>query len=200
MNKKIVNISAIVFLIVVLCSFQYAFGGISEFQDHISKSLMLARCVVNQQLEKQHIYAVFYDVDGDTVEILKECRPISLRLVGINTPETVDPRKPVQCYGPEASAEAKKLLTGKNIRIEMDPASGTYDKYGRTLAYIYLLDPKTGAYSWFYNEFMIEQGFAYEYTYFNIKYEYQTEFKQVQAEAKENQRGLWSPSTCNGKL
>ena len=115
----------------------------------------------------------------------------TLRLIGIDTPETVDPRKPVQCFGKEASNKAKELLTGKKVRIEMDGSQGERDKYGRLLAYIYRED------GLFYNKYMIAQGYAHEYTYDTL-YKYQAEFKAAQKEAQDNQRGLWNPATCNG--
>lgn len=136
-------------------------------------------------------YSVSSVVDGDTLKINKDGSIITLRLIGIDTPETVDPRKPVQCFGKEASNKAKELLTGKKVRIETDSTQDTLDKYGRTLAYIYRED------GLFYNKYMIEQGYAHEYTY-NTPYKYQTEFKNAQKLAQTNLLGLWSPNTCNG--
>jgi endonuclease YncB( thermonuclease family) len=115
----------------------------------------------------------------------------TLRLIGMDTPETVDPRKPVQCFGKEASNKAKELLVGTKVRLEKDSTQGELDKYGRTLAYVYRED------GLFYNKHMIEQGYAHEYTY-NTPYKYQAEFKAAQKSAQENQRGLWSSTTCNG--
>lgn len=136
-------------------------------------------------------YSVTDVVDGDTVKISMNGTITTLRLIGMDTPETVDPRKPVQCFGKEASNKAKELLLGKKVRLEMDSSQGTLDKYGRTLAYIYRDD------GLFYNKYMIEQGYAHEYTY-NTPYKYQAEFKAAQKTAQTNQAGLWSPSTCNG--
>jgi micrococcal nuclease len=59
-----------------------------------------------------------------------------VRLLGIDTPETVDPRRPVGCFGPEASAYTKHLLTGRRVRLEYDRVRR--DRYGRALAYVYL--------------------------------------------------------------
>lgn len=136
-------------------------------------------------------YAVTSVVDGDTVKVNINGTVETLRLIGMDTPETVDPRKPVQCFGKEASNKAKELLIGTKVRLEKDPTQGELDKYGRTLAYIYRED------GLFYNKYMIEQGYAHEYTY-NTPYKYQAEFKAAQKSAQENLRGLWSPSTCNG--
>jgi micrococcal nuclease len=127
----------------------------------------------------------------DTIKINMNGKTETLRLIGIDTPETVDPRKPVQCFGKEASNKAKELLSGKKVRIELDPTQGERDKYDRLLAYVYRDD------GLFYNKYMIEQGYAHEYTY-NTPYKYQAEFKAAQKSAQANQAGLWSPTTCNG--
>lgn len=136
-------------------------------------------------------YPVTSVVDGDTIKVNINGTVETLRLIGMDTPETVDPRKPVQCFGKEASNKAKELLIGTKVRLEKDPTQGELDKYGRTLAYIYRED------GLFYNKYMIEQGYAHEYTY-NTPYKYQAEFKVAQKSAQENLRGLWSSSTCNG--
>jgi endonuclease YncB( thermonuclease family) len=136
-------------------------------------------------------YSVVEVVDGDTVKLNINGTTETLRLIGLDTPETVDPRKPVQCFGKEASNKGKELLTGKKVRIEEDPTQGKSDKYNRILAYIYT---ENGI---LYNKYMIEQGYAHEYTY-NTAYKYQTEFKEAQRLAQQNQLGLWSPNTCNG--
>lgn len=135
-------------------------------------------------------YSVVGIVDGDTIKISMNGREETLRLIGMDTPETVDPRKPVQCFGKEASTRAKALLAGTNVRIEADATQDTRDKYGRLLVYVYRDD------GLFYNKYMIEQGYAREYTY-DTPYKYQAEFKAAQRLAQDNQRGLWSPDTCN---
>ncbi len=136
-------------------------------------------------------YSVTEVVDGDTIKINIGGITTTLRLIGLDTPETLDPRKPVQCFGKEASNKAKELLSGKKVRIEKDSTQGELDKYGRTLAYVYRED------NLFYNKYMIEQGYAHEYTY-NTPYKYQADFKVAEKSARENQKGLWSPNTCNG--
>ena len=131
-------------------------------------------------------YSISSVVDGDTVKVNIAGTVTTLRLIGMDTPETVDPRKPVQCFGKEASNKAKELLIGNKVRIEKDSSQGEFDKYGRTLAYIYRED------GLFYNKYMIEQGYAHEYTY-GTPYKYQAEFKAAQKSAQTNLRGLWSP-------
>ena len=131
-------------------------------------------------------------VDGDTLDVILNGKKQKVRLIGINTPETVDPRKPVQCFGKEASNHAKELLSGKTIYLESDPTQDDTDKYKRLLRYVWL-DAETNV-----NKEMIADGYACEYTY-DIPYKYQIGFKQAQQEAENAGRGLWSASTCGGK-
>lgn len=138
-----------------------------------------------------NLYSVFSVVDGDTIKVNIDGKTETLRLIGIDTPETLDPRKPVQCFGKEASDKAKQLLIGQKVRLAQDSSQGERDKYNRLLAYVYRDD------GLFYNKYMIEEGYAHEYTY-HLPYMYQVEFKAAQKSAMENLKGLWSPTTCNG--
>ncbi|MEV1294474.1 thermonuclease family protein [Pseudonocardia sp. NPDC049635] len=76
-------------------------------------------------------------VDGDTVK-LDDGRTV--RVLGIDTPETVHPSKPVECWGPEATAFAEALLLGKQVRVATDSSQDTTDRYDRTLAELLLPD------------------------------------------------------------
>ncbi|HEY8368526.1 MAG TPA: thermonuclease family protein [Thermodesulfobacteriota bacterium] len=129
-------------------------------------------------------------VDGDTVDVQLGGRRERLRLIGLNTPETVDPRRPVECFGREASAKAKALLpAGTRVYVEQDPQQGQRDRYGRLLAYLILPDGRNFA------EVMIADGYGFEYTY-RLPYRYQERFRAAQARARAEQRGLWAPSAC----
>lgn len=132
-----------------------------------------------------------YVVDGDTIKVLMNGNTETIRLIGIDTPEVVDPRKPVQCFGREASNKAKEILNNKTVYLESDPTQGERDKYQRLLRYVWLEDNTN------FNKLMISEGYAHEYTY-AVPYKYQTEFKQAEKEAETNNKGLWSPNTCNG--
>ena len=80
---------------------------------------------------------VVHAVDGDTIIVDVGGRTEKVRILGADTPETVDPRKPVQCYGPEASAHTKmRLPPGTHVSLETDAEKR--DKYGRLLAYVYV--------------------------------------------------------------
>lgn len=117
-------------------------------------------------------------VDGDTIEIEGGEK---IRYIGIDTPETVDPRKPVQCFGIEASKKNKELVEGKTVRLEKDITDR--DKYSRLLRYVWVGDL-------FINLELVKQGFASSYSYPpDIKY--QKEFLAAETEAREAERGLW---------
>ena len=131
-------------------------------------------------------------VDGDTLDVQLGGEEVRLRLIGMNTPESVDPRRPVECYGLEASARAKELLAGQAVYLEPDPSQDERDRYGRLLRYVWLEDGRL------FNLEMIAQGYAYEYTY-ESKYKYQAEFRAAQERAQATRAGLWSPETCNGE-
>lgn len=135
------------------------------------------------------VYKVLKVVDGDTIAIDMNGKSVTLRLIGIDTPETLDPRKPVQCFGKEASNKAKELLEETYVSIEKDATQGEIDKYGRVLAYVFLEDGT------FFNKYMIESGYAHEYTYAN-PYKHQAQFKAAEKEAREHERGLWSDNAC----
>ncbi len=141
---------------------------------------------------KVQTYPVIKVVDGDTLDVKINGKTERLRLIGVDTPETVDPRKPVQCFGKEASAKAKVLLLGKSVVLTGDPTQGERDKYGRLLRYVTLPDGRS------FNELMIKEGYAFEYTY-NIPYKYQSKYKQLQSEARQKKRGLWADTACKGK-
>lgn len=145
---------------------------------------------VKSSESQSDLYRVIKVIDGDTVSVDVSGKTETVRLIGINTPEIVDPRKPVECFGKEASNKAKEILTGKSVKLESDNTAGERDKYNRLLRYIFL-DNGTN-----FNKMMIGEGFAYEYTY-NLPYKYQTEFKQEEQEAKIARRGLWASGVCD---
>lgn len=148
----------------------------------------------NVPIEVTPIYTPSYFVvtrvvDGDTIVVVKDSQEHKVRLIGIDTPETVDPRKDVQCFGKEASQYLKNLIEGKNVTLETDETQGDLDKYSRLLRYVYTED-KT-----LVNKAIIQNGYGFEYTY-NLPYKYQSEFKTAQEYATTNKLGLWADSVC----
>jgi micrococcal nuclease len=118
-------------------------------------------------------------VDGDTVELADGTR---VRYIGVDTPETVHPSKPVQCFGKEASNFNKSLVEGHPVRLERD-ISDT-DKYGRLLRYVYLEDGT------FVNMALITNGYAKISTY-PPDVAFARDFQVAQGLARQEKRGLW---------
>jgi micrococcal nuclease len=126
-------------------------------------------------------------VDGDTIKLTDGRR---VRLIGIDTPESVDPRRPVECLGKEAAAYTASLLPpGTNVRLELDVEE--HDRYGRTLAYVRRLPDGL-----FVNLDLAEQGFAEQLTIPpNVRYV--EEIRAAVASARSAGRGLWGEA-CAG--
>ena len=118
-------------------------------------------------------------VDGDTIVVDGN---LKVRFIGVNTPETVDPRRAVQCFGHEASDYNKSLLEGKAVRLVKDISET--DKYGRLLRYVYMEDGT------FVNLALVSNGYAQVNTY-PPDVAHAHEFQAAQAEAKAARRGLW---------
>ena len=128
-------------------------------------------------------------VDGDTIRVDDNGQRQTIRLIGLDTPESVDPRKPVQCFAHEASAQAEIVLDGRSVYLETDPSQDSVDRYGRTLAYVWTESGRL------FNLDMIAEGYAHEYTY-DLPYRYQDIFRTAEDNARTDERGLWSPNTC----
>lgn len=118
-------------------------------------------------------------VDGDTLLLDGHER---VRLIGVNTPESVDPRRPVERFGKEAAAFTRRLAEGRRARLEFDQER--YDRHGRTLAYVYLEDGT------FVNAEIIRRGYGYAFT--RYPYRFATDFRAFEREAREQRRGLWA--------
>lgn len=135
-------------------------------------------------------------IDGDTIVVKIDKYHETVRLIGIDTPETKDPRKTVQCFGKEASNYATTLAKGKTAILKNDTKNANRDKYGRLLRYVYITDSK-GAIKESLNARLIKDGYAYAYTRF--PFVYKDQFKSYEKTAREKKRGLWSDATCAGK-
>lgn len=133
------------------------------------------------------LYIVTEVIDGDTIAVDMAGVEEKVRLIGVDTPETKDPRKQVQCFGKAASQFTKNLIGENNVRLEADPINTNRDRYDRLLRYVYLPDGT------FVNAEIVKQGYGFAYT--NFPFSKIEPFKQFQAEAERNGRGLWS--SCN---
>jgi micrococcal nuclease len=140
----------------------------------------------------QKSYTVTSVSDGDTIKVSVNGKIETIRLIGVDTPETKDPRKPIQCFGKQASDFTYKSLYNVSVRLDTDDSQQDRDKYGRLLRYVFLPDGTL------FNQLLLSSGYAYEYTY-KIPYQYQAQFKQAAVAAQTNQIGLWNPATCGGK-
>ncbi len=124
-------------------------------------------------------------VDGDTIVVRINGQEEKIRLIGINTPESVDPRKPVECFGKEASKHAAELLPeGTAVRLVRDVEAR--DRYKRLLAYVYRKDDGL-----FVNLALINDGFAEPATY-PPNVAHVEEFSAAAQVAREQNRGLWA--------
>jgi micrococcal nuclease len=125
-------------------------------------------------------------VDGDTMKILVSGtkKTETIRLLLVDTPETVDPDIPEpQPFGPEASKFAKDTLTGKNIKIEIDVSER--DKYGRLLCYLYIGDKM-------FNKMLLEKGLARVAYVYPPNVKYVDQFRAIQKKAQHDGIGIWS--------
>ncbi len=122
-------------------------------------------------------------VDGDTIKVLIDGQEKTVRLLGVDTPETKDPRKKVQCFGHAASDFTKKTLEGKAVHLIMDSTQGDTDKYHRLLRYVYLEDGTM------LNELLVREGYAFAYERFpTMRLE---NLKELEKIAREQKKGLW---------
>ena len=122
-------------------------------------------------------------IDGDTIHVRVEGKSHTVRLIGVDTPETKHPTKAVQYFGREASAFTKAALEGKTVLLQKDRTGDTVDRYGRWLRYV-LLDGDN------FNARLIRDGYAHAYRRF--PFSKRTEFIQLEEQARRRGIGLWN--------
>jgi micrococcal nuclease len=133
-------------------------------------------------------------VDGDTIKVDIDGESLTVRMVGIDTPETVKPDSPVECFGPEASDFAAELLTDATVTLEIDESQGATDQYGRALAYVWRELPD-GSLSMFNLE-AVAGGYAEARQYGPDAYAWKTEFDAAEDAARSAGAGQWG--ACRG--
>lgn len=144
--------------------------------------------------------------DGDTVKVEVYGQEQTVRLIGVDTPETVDPEGPVGCFGeeaseyteeilhePQANAEGEVVSEGRLVRLEIPRIGDSEDAYGRTLAYVYFDADGDGTYEHSFNEDLVQLGFARTT---DFSHEHRREFERLREEAEERGAGLWG--VCPG--
>jgi micrococcal nuclease len=121
--------------------------------------------------------------DGDTFVAAVGDRQERIRVIGVDTPETVAPNRPVEPYGKQASAFAERYLEGATVRLAGD--AEPRDRYGRMLAYVWLADGT------FWNALLAAEGYAQQLT-IPPNVTYAGLFRRLVAEARRGRRGLWA--------
>ncbi|MDB5164188.1 MAG: hypothetical protein JWS12_806 [Candidatus Saccharibacteria bacterium] len=129
------------------------------------------------------LYQVTEFVDGDTIGVNMNGNGEKVRLIGVDTPETHDPRKPVQCFGLAAASFTKQLIGKSAVRLEADPINTNRDRYNRLLRYVYLPDNRL------VNAEIIKQG--YGFAYLSFPFTKADEFRQYETNARSANLGLW---------
>lgn len=129
------------------------------------------------------LFRVSRVVDGDTIKL---STGETVRYIGIDTPETKHPKKPIECFGKEAAEKNSELVLDKRVTLKKDISEK--DKYGRLLRYVYIGNI-------FVNEYLVKNGFAYASSY-PPDISNQDIFVRAQEEAQKNHRGLWGNNPC----
>jgi micrococcal nuclease len=131
-------------------------------------------------------------VDGDTLVVRLDDQSIKVRLIDVDAPESVDPRRPVQRFARESAAFIRQLVEGKTVRLAYEPAGARIDRYGRTLAYLHRVDDDI-----FVNRELVAKGYAFAYVQY--PFQYMEDFRAAERSARERGLGLWGPDPAPSK-
>lgn len=140
--------------------------------------------VRSAQTNQPGLYAIDHFIDGDTIAVNMNDNIETIRMIGVDTPETHKPNTPVQCYGPQAAAYTKDLIGDSRVRLQADPLDTNRDRYGRLLRYVYLPDGRLVE-----NE-LIKNGYGFAYTAF--PFEKKVDFSAAMQAAQSAKAGLWA--------
>ncbi len=130
------------------------------------------------------LYNISRFIDGDTIAVDMNGTVETIRMIGMDTPETHKPNTPVQCYGPNAAGYTKQLIGAGKVRLQADPLNTNRDRYNRLLRYVYLQDGTL------LESKLITDGYAFEYPLF--PFSKSAEFTADEQAAKQAGRGLWT--------
>ena len=175
-----------------------AFGAVSCGPPRVSLAAQ-APATLDQEPAGYEEGVVLRAIDGDTIEIRITARVpgpgagttkvgqiVGVRLLGIDTPESVDPNSPVECFGQESSAATEVLLEGRSVRLVKDVEDE--DSFGRRLRYVYIGQEMV-------NARLVVNGYASTLPYPpNVRHA--ALLSHLQRDARTRQRGLWDDGTC----
>ncbi|HEY8999210.1 MAG TPA: thermonuclease family protein [Candidatus Saccharimonadales bacterium] len=129
------------------------------------------------------LYSINHFIDGDTISVNMNGTAQSIRLIGVDTPETHKPNTPVQCFGEDAAAFTKATIGDSRVRLVADPESDDRDVYGRLVRYVYLQNGLN------LDELLIQNGYGFAYLYF--PFTKASQFAADQQAAQAQHTGLW---------
>lgn len=130
-------------------------------------------------------------IDGDTIVAYDNDVKITVRVLGIDTPEIKHGAQAVQCYGPEAARFAQRYTVGQRVRLRTEPSSGDVtDRYGRTLAYVYLVSRHRDL-----GAVELERGYARVYAFHGRRFAKRTHYETLEKNARAAHRGRWGSCT-----
>lgn len=130
-------------------------------------------------------YPVLSVIDGDTLVVDSNGEKQTVRVIGIDTPETEYSPAGAECYGEESTDRARALLQGTYVTLKTDPSQSKIDDYDRLLAYVEMEDGNDSG------MVMIDEGYAKEYTYKSTTYANQLLYKAVERKARDSNLGVW---------
>jgi micrococcal nuclease len=195
MSRRLRNIVAV---IITLTAATLFFLDRSHISPLVTRTLQSAQQQDSGDISKYHgrQFTVVKVVDGDTLDIDipdlsadggRQYSHTRIRLWGIDTPETKDPRTGPMYFGKEASDFATQKALGKQVTIYLEKEKNSRDKYHRLLAYIQLPDGT------FLNEVLLSEGYAYADLRF--KHGLYNKYKQLESVARNQKKGLWAGVT-----
>jgi micrococcal nuclease len=158
--------------------------------DHVSDQSQNQTPELTQETAEPYFHQVVSVTDGDTIKVLVDGKTETVRLVNMNAPESVDPRRPVECMGQEASEKMSELVAGRPVKLERDTTQRNRDRYGRLLRFVFLEDGTDVGLE------MIKLGYAYSTPYGSSPHQYIDLYEQAEDGAREQGLGLWNKANC----
>lgn len=128
-------------------------------------------------------------VDGDTFKAVVDGELVSVRIIGFDTPETVKPGSPIECFGPESSDFATAVLSGADVTLEFDDTQGRYDRYGRVLAHVWVPTDAGGVV--LFGAEVVAQGYGEERQYGDEPTTWTEVMRDLERQARASGAGLW---------